>query len=169
MHDQVWRKPVTAETCGQRSFTTACGPTQWTGYTYLPKDSTVYYSVDSLQWTVYHGITDFGCNLYRFSQRHFHAGSWTSMTRLNSSKFHCCRICCHFSQIECKPGLITSYIHNRKCQYFPRNHAEIILVYVVPFLDLYDSLFIPVYFLILAVSPGFPPVSRPATDPLVGC
>ena len=27
MHDQAWRKPVTAETCGQRSFTTAYGPT----------------------------------------------------------------------------------------------------------------------------------------------
>ena len=103
----------------------------------------------------------------------FHAGSWTSRTRLNSSKFHCCRkrrrIRRHFSQIECKPGLITSYIHNRKCQYFPRNHAVIILANVVPFLDLYDSLFIPVYFLILAASPGFPPVSRPATDPLAGC
>ena len=91
------------------------------------------------------------------------------MTRLNSSKFHCCRIRRHFSLNECKSGLITSYIHNRKCQYFPRNHAVIILVNVVQFLDLYDSLFIPVYFLILAASLGFPPVSRPATDPLVGC
>ena len=169
MHDQAWCKPVTGETCGQCSFTTAYGPTQRTRYTYLPMDNTVCYSVDSLQWTVYRIITDFGYNLHRFSERHFHAGSWTSMTRLNSSKFHCCRIRLHLSQIECKPGLITSYIHNRKCQYLPRNHAVIILVNVLPFLDLYDCLFITIYFLILAASPGFTPMSRPATDPLVGC
>ena len=117
-----------------------------TRYTYLPIDNTVYYSVDLLQWTVYHVIIDFGCNLHRFSEQHFHVGSWTSMTRLNSIKFHCCRIRRHFAQIECKPGLITSYIHNRKCQHLPRNHAGIILVNVVPFLDLYDCLFITFIF-----------------------
>ena len=37
----------------------------------------------------------------------------------------------------------------------------------MPFLDLYDSLFIPVYFLILAASPGFPPASHRCHDLLL--